>query len=245
MTEDLAKKHKVTVVSENSLHSRLEKKRILEEVTKLEADKMPNHILLLLDFSRSMSTRETDTETRLSLTEKATQAFVSQIDASNTAVAMQSFPERLNSSLTNDKTQLWLMAQGFVTCGSTPMCNALRKNCTENYTRVIIISDGEPTDGDPCDDTGIQSEDRYEVSSGAPVITLYIARKIPIDCIHISNSTKGEELMKRIAKLTGGHYIKFRSVSNMVEAMSYLLPQNRGALGLPEARKLLNADELI
>jgi hypothetical protein len=239
VSSDLAKKHKVTIVSENSLHSRLQQKKVLEEVAKIGAQQMPNRILLLLDFSGSMDTHAGADETRLSLTEKATQAFVTQIDSSNTTVALQSFPDYLNTELTNDKTQLWLMTQSFSTCGDTPLCSALRAKVQEDITRVIIISDGEPTDGDPTYDTEMGSE------TGSSIVSLYAGKKIPIDCIHISNSTSGEDLMKRIAKLTGGHYIKFRSISNMVEAMSYLLPQNRGVLGLPEARKLLKADELI
>jgi hypothetical protein len=95
----------------------------------------------------------------------------------------------------------------------------------------MLISDGDHDNGD----------DPFTAAQK------YKSKEIIIDTVHIGDSTRGEEALKRIASITGGLYMKFKDVQSFSENFHYLLPESRAAIAgmLPsEVSRLLGADEV-
>lgn len=212
-----------------------------------------NRIAIMADVSGSMdggaggNTREA----KIDLLKVALTGFLNQVDSDTTSVAIYTFPlrgglEQMNEEEENDqfgsfqpkgvayrlsfdKTLLQLAVQGLSAGGSTPMHSTMAKVIDElPLTRGIIIGDGE---------------------ADAPQAALDYARKYAasetvVDCVHIGASSGGERLLKEIASLTGGVYLKFDNVENFSKAFSYLTPERRASLMLPGAAALLGAKEL-
>jgi hypothetical protein len=125
--------------------------------------------------------------------------------------------------LTNIHAFLQADVDSLRACGGTPMACAMGRSFSDNsLTRGIIVSDGEA-------DSPQQAKD--------------IARKwkeadIPIDTVHIGRDTSGEQLLKEIAEITGGMFIKFDNVENFAKAFKYLAPAYRAMLGSGSAAML-------
>ena len=95
-------------------------------------------------------------------------------------------------------------------------------------TRGIIVSDGEATDWR---DRDYEDDDTpHDPQAKNDILALYKKAAIPIDCVHIGDSSSGEELLRRIAKETGGLYIKFSDVNAFSKGFSYLTPGYRAML---------------
>lgn len=74
--------------------------------------------------------------------------------------------------------------------GSTSMCAALREACKYVHPdlRVLLVSDGEPTDGDP--------------------IPIAATLGHPVDCVYVgSPSGAGKKLLREIARVSGGTFL--------------------------------------
>lgn len=232
---NLTKSNKITVGG--GLHSRIASKQMLGEVqAKVDAKTLPNRLAIVADFSGSMGSpadyRDTSAKTKLQLLGDAVQDFAMRSDPQTTAIAVESFPRGFRIELTNDKNEVWMRMFNLSTIGDTPMGEGLAEALAHHSpTRAMLISDGEQTDGDAC---FTQAE-------------IYKQREIIIDCVHIGDSSRGEDTLRRIAQITGGLYIKFRDVSSFSENFHYLLPGEREAIAgmLPyEAEKLLGANEV-
>jgi Mg-chelatase subunit ChlD len=233
---NIIKGNKVSVGG--GLHARLAAKEMLkEQVPKSDPRSMPNRLAIAADFSGSMgspvrgSYYEENSRTKLELLKDAIQDFALRSDEANTAIAVESFPSGFRIELTNDKQEVWLRIMDIRTLGDTPMGQGLR-NALEYHspTRIMLISDGEATDGD----------ESYKAAENCK------QREIIIDTVHIGDSKSGEDRLKRIAEMTGGIYLKFTDVASFSKSFHYLLPESRDAIAgmLPEARaRLLGADE--
>jgi Mg-chelatase subunit ChlD len=93
-------------------------------------------------------------------------------------------------------------------------------------TRGVIVSDGAATDW-----RDYFSNEEDDIKGNVDEILLkYKEAGIPIDCVHISLGTSGEELLRRIAATTGGIFIKFTDVSAFAQAFGYLAPGFRAML---------------
>jgi hypothetical protein len=95
----------------------------------------------------------------------------------------------------------------------------------------MLISDGEQTDGDAC----FSQANEYK------------RREIVVDTVHIGDSARGEETLKKIAQITGGMYLKFKDVASFSQNFHWLLPESRVQLAgmLPyEVERLLGANEV-
>lgn len=192
----------------------------------IEAATMPNRIGLMLDCSGSMSGE------KIALLQKAYDGFTTACDMSTTALAVACFPggdaESGDSNfrgnhgsqikdlpLTNNQSIIMLHGMGFKADGGTPMMQAMERMIKQPITRGIIISDGQANDPDGA--LGC-AEEKYSPS------------ETPIDCVHVGASHAGEELLKRIAKATGGIYIKFTDVAAFAKAFDFLTPARRSLL---------------
>ncbi len=198
---------------------------------------MPNRICLMLDCSSSMTTREAHDKTRIDLVKDAVRNFAQRCDFSNTAVAIDSFPQQLSQPLSSNASFIEHSAYSLTASGNTPMRACVQRVVSDvPLTRGVIVSDGEATDWFRSYDlegcTGKTSDDA--------VLDVYKEQKIPIDCVHIGDSTSGEGLLRMIARETGGIYIKFTDVSAFSNAFGYLTPGFRGMLtdGSIDAAKL-------
>ncbi len=208
-----------------------------------DAAAMPHRLCLMLDRSSSMSspadyTRDRhDNKTKIELLKDAIDNFVNRCDFTNTSIAVETFPASLELSLCSIGVMITSSVAGITASGNTPMRRCV-ESCLEKIpmTRGIIVSDGEATDW---------HWHRYE-GEGVPekedddILTKYKKAQIPIDCVHIGDSSSGEELLRRIAKETGGVYLKFSDVNAFSKGFSYLTPGYRAQLtdGSVDAAKL-------
>lgn len=178
------------------------------------AEELPNKIVLALDCSGSMAGES------IQILRDASDAFVSECLDGSTAVGMQSFPRGTEVPLLDDELSLKLQIYTLKASGETPMYEALTK-LPENYkmTRVVLISDGAPTDW--------QEGETLEELKDSRVLRHYIQNKIPIDCVHADRSSYGEEILKNIAEATGGIFVKFDNMKNLTKGLKYLSPKRR------------------
>lgn len=191
---------------------------------------LPNRICLMLDGSSSMSTIEKGDKRRIDLLKDALQNFVGRCNFADTSIALESFPERLSSPLSSNQSLLITASFGIEASGITPMRRCVEA-CLEKVpmTRGVIVSDGEATDWYG---RSYEDDDAYESSkkSDDPLLTKYKEAGIPIDTVHIADSSSGEELLRRIARETGGIFIKFTDVGAFAKAFGFLAPSYRAML---------------
>jgi von Willebrand factor type A domain len=217
---------------------------------------MANRLGLMLDCSSSMCEGAErglsyTTKTKMEHLKDACQGFLQACDFSNTAIVIETFPANDEQEWDEDKDwndsrygpqdplahllpgvpkapkhkgkrglcniEAFLRAEIDLlkACGGTPMAGAMNRCITQNsLTRGIIVSDGGAD------------------SAAAAVAYAHYWREadIPIDCVHIGRSTSGEDLLKEIAKITGGMYIKFDNVANFAKNFKYLSPTHRAML---------------
>jgi Mg-chelatase subunit ChlD len=216
---DLVNKRKINVISSGGLSARIAQAELHKEIGSTDGStegldplKMEHRLCLMLDCSGSMCGE------RISNLSSAVQDFVQKADFSNTAIAIETFPNGLRLPLMTDKTALWLHCMSFEASGGTPMSEAMEysfQNC--KMTRGIIISDGQPDSSERCKNWARSFKEK----------------EIPLDCIHIGDSSSGEELLKSLSEITGGLFVKFKDTSSFAQAMHFLLPETRS-----EAAKL-------
>jgi Mg-chelatase subunit ChlD len=208
---DLVSKNKISVgPSKGSLHARIAEAELKKEITTNEPEAnhylgLPNRIVIMIDQSSSMAGEP------IKLLENAVQDFIQKSNPSNTAIAVESFPEGTSIEMTNDKMKLWMLCIGLRASGGTPMETCMHK-CADQYermTRAIIISDGQP-DNNP-KNTAIEFKER----------------RIPIDCVHIGDSEMGVDVLKEISEITGGLFVKFKDIKSFSTAFAFLLPETR------------------
>jgi len=210
----------------SALHARMNQ---AAEVQKAQAQAdplvVPNRIAIIADGSGSMGGYKNR------CLRDALQGFFNMCNFTDTSCSVHTFgmnPE-INHNLSRDKNMLVMTAMVIQAAGGTPMHKPMRLVLEGvALTRAIIISDGDA------------DNDRFALDQAAR----YAEQEIPIDTVHIGDSSGGEDLLKQIAKLTGGIYIKFDNVGNFATAFSYLTPAKRGELAQGIAG-LLGAKEII
>lgn len=193
---------------------------------------MPNRISLQLDCSSSMSSGDyysgNPNQHKIDQLKEAVEGFLRQCNWNDTAISIVCFPQGIRVQLSCDGIGLAVAAQGLEASGGTPMAVAMRVALEEeSITRAVLISDGEADSHGTCLDIAAQ----------------YREAKIPIDCVHIGSSSDGEELLRQIASLTGGTYLKFKDAAKLIGALKYLTPALRGYLTAGVAKEL-GADEI-
>lgn len=236
MANELSKPNKITVGG--GLHSRLKAAEVMKElVPQTDPLTLPNRLAIVADFSGSMneyasgSWKADNGVSKFQLLKDAIQDFALRSNPQDTAIAVESFPSGFRIALTNNTQEVYMRMLGAGVLGDTPMGAGLH-NALEHHspTRCMLISDGEATDGD----SSFEAARRLK------------NKEIICDCVHIGNSSSGEERLKQIAEITGGMYMKFKDVASFSQNFHYLLPESRAAIAgmLPyERANLLGAAE--
>lgn len=207
------------------------------------ADTLPNRLCLMLDGSSSMNESadyRKGLPSKIHLLHQAIENFVGRCNLSDTAIAIETFPPNVTLPLNNIGIHIISSAQSLRASGNTPMHSCVEGSIIKvPMTRGILVSDGDATDWG-----GFYSENKE--SDPDAVLLKYKEAGIPIDCVHIGDSAGGEELLRRIAKITGGIYCKFTDVGSFATAFAYLTPGFRAMLtsGRVNASSL-GADEVI
>lgn len=188
----------------SALHQRINQAAV-EQKAFAEADPLvvPNRIAIIADGSGSMGGFKNR------CLHDALTGFFNMCSYGDTSCAIYTFgmSQEVRHGLSRDKTMLIATAMGIAADGGTPMDEPMREVLEQiSLTRGIIISDG-------CANNPALAVDQA---------MRYKEQEIPIDCVHIGNETHGEDLLKEIAELTGGIYIKFDNVGNFAQAFSYL-----------------------
>lgn len=144
---------------------------------------------------------------------EAVTTFLDNCFQGATRVGIASFPELVVVEPTLDLLTVKHAAKAIDATGGTPMDEPLDFVIHEwPVTHGIVISDG-------CPDSEKAALDAAQ---------LYKEKGVKLDTVHIGDKDeRGESLMKRIAELTGGVYIKFSNVKNFAENFKYLTPQHR------------------
>lgn len=170
---------------------------------------LPHRLVLALDCSGSMGGR------KIEHLKRASAQFIDKCNPNDTALGVDTFPKGFTAPITTINLSLKLMMDTVSAGGDTPLYDCLGRIITNlTPTRVVLVSDGAPTDS----------------GSDELVIGQYIESKIPIDCVHIGDSSSGEEVLKSIAERTGGLYIKFTDTNALTSGLSYLTPGSRALL---------------
>jgi len=166
---------------------------------------------------------------KMDLLKQAIDNFVIRCDFQNTSIAIETFPASLELSLTSVSFMITSSVASLTASGNTPMRSCVQGSLEKiPMTRGIIVSDGEATDwrGDFYEDF----EEAVEKNKQDDLLAKYKKASIPIDCVHIGNSSSGEELLRRIARETGGIYLKFTDVSEFANNFGFLTPGYRARL---------------
>jgi hypothetical protein len=110
------------------------------------------------------------------------------------------------------------------------MAGAMRRvRDNVSVTRCVLVSDGQADFTQPCLDT---ARDFAEF-------------ECPIDTVHIGSDTSGEQLLKEIAKITGGLFIKFTDLDSFSKSFKFLAPATRMMLAANnDIARMLGATEV-
>ncbi len=111
--------------------------------------------------------------------------------------------------------------------GGTPIFSTLAKALEQNPSRVVLVSDGEPTDGSAVHNTRSYYDEPIDSNANwHPVIDKYKNAKIKIDTVYIGSFSSERSIseMKAIAELTGGMYIFFKEGESFAKQFKYLAP---------------------
>jgi Mg-chelatase subunit ChlD len=209
----------------SALHQRIAQAKALEKQAEQNATSLPNRIALVLDCSGSMSGES------IELLKQAGQQFLNSTNPTDTSVCLQTFG--LRPEVTRNLTTIKQVLQGDIAkleaSDGTPMAEGLKQVSEDNpITRAVLVSDGAP-------DSAIAV---YEACKE------YQEKKIPVDTVHIGSSTNGEEVLRKVAELTGGIYMKFKDIHMFVQSFKYLTPALRGFLMSGDAAGRIGADDV-
>lgn len=208
---DIVTKNKISVTKGGSLHARIAEAELRSEVAPsivegfVDINTLPNRLVIMIDQSGSMNGEP------IKLLENAVQDFIQKSNPSDTAIAVESFPEETSIEMTNDKMKLWMLCMGLRASGGTPMLETMTRvlGTSSRMTRAIIISDGQP--------------DRSPIAGARE----YARKEIKIDTVHIGDSEMGVDVLKQISEITGGLFVKFKDIKSFSTAFAFLLPETR------------------
>jgi Mg-chelatase subunit ChlD len=197
-----------------------------QQADKIDPSTMPNRLVMMLDCSGSMAwgvDTNQGNRVKIELLKEAVNNFIARCNLSDTSIAIKSFPPGTELRLTTNTSNLHNAVLTLHAEGNTPM-KACVSAVPEDYplTRGIIVSDGAARDW------SVQGES--EEHGPDELLKTFQEMKVPIDTVHIGDEREGENLLKWIAKHTGGIYIKFTDVGAFAQAFAYLTPGSRALL---------------
>jgi hypothetical protein len=192
-----------------------------DAISKIDPNTRKNRIGLVCDDSGSMS-GESIINAHLAVTN-----FTANCKPLETSICI--YPLNAASKpLTCDFDLLNMYWNSIGATGGTPLYTTLKKLIkTEEITRAVVFSDGDPTD-DRLKET---SELSFTDSIAIEVINLFRSQTVAIDTIFIGQAnSSGYDEMKKLAELTGGIFIHFTDSKSLTQNLKYLTPGLRGLL---------------
>jgi Mg-chelatase subunit ChlD len=226
---------------------------------------MANRIGLMLDVSSSMGSEEQG-KTKIQHLKDACQNFIDACDFSNTAIAIETFPEagmeddeeylynRRKHELEQDPLAHLLPSTKFGQAhvqqpGKIGMCNV--PAMLKAHIDQLQDNGGTPmapamqrmlTRNSLTRGVLISDGEADNVAAAEGYAHEWKKADIPIDTVHIGNGS-GAELLKRIAAITGGMFFKFDNVAAFAKNFHFLTPAFRGMLTSGSAN-MLGAKEI-
>jgi hypothetical protein len=211
----------------NSLHQRVANKEagLSTGLGNTPAFKTPvgfmngSKIMFFADVSGSMGSSDDyskpDQPAKIELLKQAFHSYIGNCSRALNAVGIATFPEQAYEPPTADHSLINEIVSQLSATGGTPLAAAMNYVCeNEPITHGVIISDGD------ADSADLPKE----------IAKKFASKLVKLDTVHIGKSTGGESLLKEIAEITGGIYVKFTDVSNFAKTFQYLSPAKRGLL---------------
>lgn len=154
---------------------------------------------------------------KIQMCRDALNTFIDNCFIGATRVGVASFPEQVVVEPTALLHEVKRACSALSASGGTPMADPLDFVLHEwtTVTHGIVISDGAP-------------DTPNEVLA---IAQAYKAKGLKLDAVHIGDEDKnGETLMKQLAEITGGIYIKFTDIASFARNFKFLTPKHRLAL---------------
>lgn len=210
---------------------------VAEQLKTIDPLTVKNRIAIEMDDSGSMG------EAGMKEAHNAINAFLSVCSPLDTSVSIIPMNKE-GASLTCDYGALRAFAVNIRATGGTPLYSTAMKCLSQDITRVIIFSDGEPTDG---------AASRYDYSKNEYVtdpqkpheklIASAVEKKIPLDTVYIGVGESS--VLKELSDKTGGIYLRFSGPEVFARSLKYLAPTYRAMLMNSEIKEKVQRGEVI
>lgn len=218
-----------------------------EKMKSIDPTTVPNRLGVVMDDSISMG------HDGMEKSHQAIKGFTNTCNPLDTSITIYPMNEK-EKPLTCDYDLLNMFVVGIWANGGTPTYGTLeRMYKTENITRGILFSDGEPTDSSVlADKKREETNDDFWYGKktnelAMKVVGLANEKKAPIDTIYIgySKEDKGYREMEELARLTGGTCIHFKDAASLSSGLKYLAPKYRALLANPDIKARIERGESV
>lgn len=229
MTED-----KLIKIGKLSTNSSIAQVGLRKKLTEARAEgtllndvsKARDRIIIVADDSGSMGLEG------MRQLKKAIEGFLSVCSPIDTAVGV-TWLNAPSLNLTLIHQLILSMIAPIEATGGTPIFEKLEATLEQSPTRVVLVSDGSPTDGHYNRIADTFDYDYHNTSTKSKqVIDSYIEKKLKIDTVFIGSesNTVAVKEMRSIAEATGGMYIFFKEGESFAKSFKYLAPAYYGML---------------
>lgn len=153
---------------------------------------------------------------------------------------------RLEQLATDLPSTALVLKNTHLSLGGTPLFTTMNRVVEQELTtRMVVFSDGGPTDNILPPESRNSPTDNVWFKNADVIIAKAIEKKIPIDTVFFGNGGYNKEeiaLMKYFAEKTGGYFLHFDPKKvNFSTAFKYLAPVNRKMLASASFRAELEA----
>jgi Mg-chelatase subunit ChlD len=201
---------------------------------------MKNRIIILADDSGSMAGDD------ISNAKKGISEFLKTVNPTDTSIGIYGFNHNRRWPLSCDMASLDILKEQLQATEITPLYHTLDEIIErEDLTRVVVFSDGQPTDYSHLHHYDYDRDEDETYTGGTinpgilQILNKYKAKGIPVDTVYIGAGEN--EHLEFIAKYTDGLYIVFKETGNFAKAFKYLTPAFRHMLTDGNFRKEIGA----
>lgn len=193
--------------------------KTLKERVEAARQKEPSErLILILDASGSMASRleQHVAKTKWELTQDAAYGLLASSKPSRSAIGLVIFETKVIATL--EPSKQFMAVYGLIgkrfPGGSTSLSIAITSALTFRPHRIILISDGQPTE--------------HEEDVDAAIAAL-VKGKVRTDTVWIGDAhdTEGEKLLRSIAEKTGGRFSQPKTVKAYLQAVRNLETERR------------------